>query len=86
MNNRYYILDTELDAIKCNQECAHAFNQQAVNLKYKQTNKQWSEIQQRATDGKYVVLVCPYLGTFGYTVEVETDQWQLKQQEEVIDE
>ena len=73
--NRYYIFDDELSAIKCNQECSIAFLNTAANRKYKEGNYDWSEIKQRETDGKYTVLVCPYLGTFGYNIETEEANW-----------
>jgi hypothetical protein len=42
---------------------------------YKTQTIDWATEQQRLTDNKYIVPVCPNLGTFGYAIETATDDW-----------
>ena len=72
---RYYILDTKQESDQCLEECLTAYLQNVTCEQYiKQTTK-WADEQQRLTDGKYIVPVCPNLGTFGYTIETATEDW-----------
>ena len=72
---RYYILDTKQESDQCLQECLTAYLQNINNSKYKDQTTAWATEQQRLTDGKYIVPVCPNLGTFGYNIETSTDDW-----------
>lgn len=74
MMNNYYIFDTLHEANTCNDNCTKAYLSTITNTEYKNTTV-WSEVKQRDTDGKYVVQACPYLGTFGYTVEQQQSDW-----------
>lgn len=72
---RYYILNTQAESNQCLQECYDAFMHNVKNDAYRKITKRWAQEQQRITDGKYIVPVCPQLGTFGYTIETATDDW-----------
>lgn len=72
---RFYILDTKSESDKCLQECFEAFMQNARDGKYRTQTTEWATEQQRLTDNKYIVPVCPNLGTFGYTIETAADDW-----------
>ena len=72
---KYYILDTKAESDLCLQECFDAFMQNVKNDAYKKTTTKWAPEQQRLTDGKYIVPVCPQLGTFGYHIETSTEDW-----------
>ena len=74
MMNNYYIFDTLHEANACNDNCTKAYLSTITNAEYKNTTV-WAEVKQRETDGKYVVQACPYLGTFGYTVEQQQSDW-----------
>jgi hypothetical protein len=45
------------------------------NEAYKTQTVDWSTEQHRITDNKYIVPVCPNLGTFGYAIETASDDW-----------
>ena len=72
---RYYILDTKEESDQCRAECLIAYMNNIPNGDYKSQTTGWSTEQQRITDDKYIVPVCPYLGTFGYAIETATDDW-----------
>ena len=72
---RYYILDTQAESDQCLQECLTASLQNVSDTDYKAQTTEWATEQQRLTDNKYIVPVCPNLGTFGYTIETATDDW-----------
>lgn len=74
MTNNYYIFDDLQSAERCVEQCTTAYLSTISNKLYKDTTV-WSDVRQRETDGKYVVLACPYLGTFGYTIESEQTDW-----------
>ena len=71
---RYYILNTKEESDTCRQECYIAYMNSVPDGDYKEQTTEWSTEQQR-TDNKYIVPVCPNLGTFGYTIETATDDW-----------
>lgn len=72
---RYYILDTKEESDQCLHECYIAMMNNVTNESYKKQTVAWAFEQQRITDGKYIVPVCPQLGTFGYHIETSTDDW-----------
>ena len=72
---KYYILDTKAESDQCLEVCLIAYLQNVTCEKFKQQTKVWAVEQQRLTDGKYIVPVCPNLGTFGYNIETSTDDW-----------
>ena len=72
---RYYILDTQAESDQCRSECLIAYMNNIPSGDYKTQTTSWSDEQQRLTDGKYIVPVCPNLGTFGYNIETATDDW-----------
>lgn len=72
---RYYILDTQAESDQCLQECLTASLQNVSDKDYKAQTTEWATEQQRLTDNKYIVPVCPNLGTFGYTIETATEDW-----------
>ena len=72
---RYYILDTQAESNQCLQECLTASLQNVSDKDYKTQTTEWATEQQRLTDNKYIVPVCPNLGTFGYTIETAMDDW-----------
>lgn len=72
---RYYILDNKEESDQCLQECLIACLQNVKDEKYKSQTTSWAQEQQRLTDNKYIVPVCPNLGTFGYHIEHATDDW-----------
>lgn len=72
---RYYILETKEESDRCRQECYIACMSNVSNEAYKTQTTDWAIEQQRLTDGKYIVPVCPNLGTFGYTIETSTEDW-----------
>lgn len=72
---RYYILDTQAESDLCRQECLIAYTNNVADGAYKTQTTEWSTEQQRLTDNKYIVPVCPNLGTFGYTIETAQDDW-----------
>ena len=72
---RYYILDTKEESDQCLEECLIACLHNITEQDYKNQTTAWAEEQQRKTDGKYIVPVCPQLGTFGYTIETSTEDW-----------
>jgi hypothetical protein len=72
---RYYILNTKEESDQCRRECYTAYMQNISAGAYKEQTTQWSEEQQRLTDNKYIVPVCPQLGTFGYLIETSTSEW-----------
>ena len=72
---RYYILDKKEESDLCLQECLTASLQNVADKDYKSQTTSWSTEQQRITDNKYIVPVCPNLGTFGYAIETATDDW-----------
>ena len=74
MTNNYYIFDDIQSAERGVEQCTTAYLSTINNKLYKDTTV-WSDVRQRETDGKYVVLACPYLGTFGYTIESEQTDW-----------
>ena len=72
---RYYVLATKEESDLCRQECLTAYMNNMPNDNYKTQTTEWSTEQQRITDNKYIVPVCPNLGTFGYAIETATDDW-----------
>lgn len=72
---RYYILDTQAESDQCRSECLTAYMNNIPHGQYREQTTSWSAEQQRITDNKYIVPVCPNLGTFGYTIETATDEW-----------
>jgi len=72
---KYYVLDTKEESDECRKYCLEAFLSNKSGSDYLNQTTQWSEEQQRLTDGKYIVPVCPQLGTFGYHIETATDDW-----------
>lgn len=73
--NRYYILDSKEESDQCLEACLIAHFQNVQNDKYKAQTTSWAPEQKRLTDGKYIVPVCPSLGTFGYTIEASKPEW-----------
>ena len=72
---RYYILDTKEESDQCLKECLIAYLHNVQDEKYRSQTTSWAIEQQRLTDNKYIVPVCPQLGTFGYHIETATDDW-----------
>ena len=72
---RYYILDTQIESDQCRQESLIAYMNSVPDGDYKSQTTEWSTEQQRITDNKYIVPVCPNLGTFGYAIETASDDW-----------
>ena len=72
---RYYILDTKTESDLCRQECLTAYMNNIPSGDYKSQTIEWATEQQRITDDKYIVPVCPNLGTFGYNIETAQDDW-----------
>tara|TARA_R100001163_G_C5018074_1_gene161738 strand:+ start:71 stop:310 length:240 start_codon:yes stop_codon:yes gene_type:complete len=72
---RYYILETKAESDLCLQECLTASLQNVSDKDYKSQTTEWATEQQRITDNKYIVPVCPNLGTFGYAIETAQDDW-----------
>jgi len=72
---RYYILDTQIESDQCRQECLIAYTNSVPDGDYKTQTTEWATEQQRLTDNKYIVPVCPNLGTFGYAIETASDDW-----------
>ena len=66
---RYYILDTKQQSDQCRKEWLIAYMNNLSDDDYKSQTDEWSSEKQRLTDNKYIVPVCPNLGTFGYTIE-----------------
>ena len=73
--NRYYILDTKQQSDQCRADCYDAYMQTVTEGEYKTQTTQWSEEQQRLTDGKYIVTVCEYFDSGQYTIESSTLDW-----------
>ena len=71
---RYYILNTKEESDTCRQECYIAYMNSVPDGDYKEQSTEWSTEQQR-TDNKYIVPVCPNLGTFGYNIETSSEDW-----------
>jgi len=72
---RHYILDTQIESDQCRQECLISYMNSVPDGDYKSQTTEWSTEQQRITDNKYIVPVCPNLGTFGYAIETASDDW-----------
>lgn len=72
---RYYILETKEESDRCRQECYISCMNNVSNKDYKSQTTEWATEQQRITDNKYIVPVCPNLGTFGYAIETAQDDW-----------
>lgn len=72
---KYYIVDTIEQSEQCRKECLIAYMNNVPDGEYKDHSIEWSPNLQRLTDGKYIIPVCPNLGTFGYNIEESSDDW-----------
>lgn len=82
---KYYVLDTKEESDECRKYCLEAFLSNKSGPAYLNQTTQWSEEQQRLTDEKYIVPVCPQLGTFGYSVENSSEDWFPPEEETIVE-
>jgi len=71
----YYILNNKEEFDQCQIDCYNAYISNIPDGVYKNQTTQWSEEQQRLTDGKYIVPECPHLLTHTYTIEPSHTSW-----------
>lgn len=71
----YYVLNNKEESDQCRIDCYTAYISNIPDGAYKNQTIQWSEEQQRLTDGKYIVPECPQLSTHPYVIETSDSSW-----------